>query len=539
VWLANPDSDVQQVTARGRRGQRVPVTATTLDDVAYGGGAVWALDRPDGTLWRIDPGPKPVSRTIPVGVGASSVAYGAGSVWVANGFDGTVLRVDPTTNRVVKRITVGGVPRAIATGKGAVWVTVGGPGALREAACGPVLYEGKGKPDYLITSDFPLEFRTLPYEPQPQSLSVQAIELVLRQHRFRAGPYKIGYQSCDDSLAQTGSWDAYKCAANTRSFADDPAVLGMIGPFNSGCAQVEIPIANRASLPMISPSNNRTGLTRSGPGAEQGEPGKYYPTGLRTYFRVAQTYSHEAAADARLAKQLGARRVFVLQFGYAYGLETATVFARAARALGLSVVGRDDWGENPATYPRLASRVARARPDAVFLGAFLWARNGELVKELRARLGPRVALIAPSGFAPPSLVLDAVGNAAIGMYISVNEAPTSALTPKARRFLREFRRQFPGTEPGFPSYVSYTAEATEALLAAISRSDGTRESVVRKLHALRIVNGLLGTFRFDANGDATVNYTTIFRVMSKTPPGSPLPGSVIDRVLSVPPGLVR
>ena len=179
VWLANPDSDVQHVTARGRRGQRVPVTATTLDDVAYGDGAVWALDRPDGTLWRIDPGPQPVSRTIPVGVGASSVAYGAGSVWVANGLDGTVLRIDPASNQVVQTVPVGGVPRSIAVGENAVWVAVSGPGALREGACGPVLYGGEGKPDYLITSDFPLEFRTQPYEPQT-AVFAQAIELVLR-----------------------------------------------------------------------------------------------------------------------------------------------------------------------------------------------------------------------------------------------------------------------------------------------------------------------------------------------------------------------
>ena len=115
---------------------------------------------------------------------------------------------------------------------------------------------------------------------------------------------------------------------------------------------------------------------------------------------------------------------------------------------------------------------------------------------------------------------------------------TGAPTPKARRFLGEFRRQFPGTEPD-DFYVPYTAQATEALITAIGRSDGTRESVVRELHALRVVNGLLGTFHFDENGDPTVNYTTIFRVVSKTPPGSPQSNGAIDRVLTVPPSLVR
>jgi DNA-binding beta-propeller fold protein YncE len=216
AWLANADSTVQAVTADGRRGQRISVTATTLDDVAYGQGALWALDRPDGTLWRIDPGPRPVSRTIPVGIGASSVAYGEGSVWVANGLEGTVLRIDPAANRIVQTIGVGDVPRAIALGDGVAWVTVSGPGALRASACGPVLSEGGRRPDYLITSDLPLQLPT-----GDGATAAQAVELVLRRRGFRAGRYSVGYQSCDDSIAQTGDSDLYKCAANARSFADD------------------------------------------------------------------------------------------------------------------------------------------------------------------------------------------------------------------------------------------------------------------------------------------------------------------------------
>jgi branched-chain amino acid transport system substrate-binding protein len=525
------------VTAAGRRVQRISVTATTLDDIAYGQGALWALDRPDGTLWRIDPGPRPVSRTIPVGIGASSVAYGDGSVWVANALEGTVLRIDPAVNRVVQTISVGGVPRAIAVGDGAAWVTISGPGALRASACRPVLSEGGRRPDYLITSDLPLQLST-----GDGAAAAQAVELVLRRRGFRAGRYSIGYQSCDDSIAQTGDSDLYKCAANARSFADDVRVIGVVGPFHSPCARIEIPIANRASLPMVSPSNSAPGLTRAGPGTERGEPHKYYPTGVRTYFRVSSTDDDQAAAGAMLAKQLGSKRVFVLRLfvtGFAsdYPLSMAASFEQAAKRLGLTVVGSSRWLDDPKTYRGLVTRVARARPDAVFLGGWLCGTCGELIKELRSRLGPQVAIIAPDGFVngfDASGVFDAAGDAAIGMYVSLNEA-SNALPAEARRFLREFRRQFPGTEPGPHSFVPYTAQATEALLAAIARSNGTRASVVRELHELRVENGLLGTFQFDRYGDSTLNYTTILRVVKEPRPGPDTSHAVIDRVLSVPP----
>ena len=169
----------------------------------------------------------------------------------------------------------------------------------------------------------------------------------------------------------------------------------MIGPLNSGCAKVEIPIANRASLPIVSLSNSWPGLTRAGRGNEPGEPGKYYPTGVRTYFRVFQSDAYQAAADAMLAKQLGAKKVFVLRlfdpkYGVAhdYSLAMATSFQRAAKRLGLTEVGSSRWLDNRKTYRRLVARVARARPDAVFLGGWLEREHRRAHQGVARTLGP-------------------------------------------------------------------------------------------------------------------------------------------------------
>jgi ABC-type branched-subunit amino acid transport system substrate-binding protein len=62
-----------------------------------------------------------------------------------------------------------------------------------------------------------------------------------------------------------------------------------------------------------------------------------------------------------------------------------------------------------------------------------------------------------------------------------------------------------------PSAV-YAAQATEVLLDAIARSDGTRPSVLKELFATRITNSLLGSFGFDANGDISESPVTIVRV---------------------------
>ena len=56
------------------------------------------------------------------------------------------------------------------------------------------------------------------------------------------------------------------------------------------------------------------------------------------------------------------------------------------------------------------------------------------------------------------------------------------------------------------------AQATEVLLAAIARSDGTRRSIVRALFATRIRAGLLGSFGFTPEGDITRRSVAIYRL---------------------------
>ena len=76
---------------------------------------------------------------------------------------------------------------------------------------------------------------------------VQAIELMLKQHNYKVNGMTIQYQACDDSTAQAGTWDSATCSANANAYAQDPSVIGVLGTFNSGCAELEVPVLNRAA----------------------------------------------------------------------------------------------------------------------------------------------------------------------------------------------------------------------------------------------------------------------------------------------------
>jgi DNA-binding SARP family transcriptional activator/ABC-type branched-subunit amino acid transport system substrate-binding protein/DNA-binding beta-propeller fold protein YncE len=547
VWaLEERDSLVRLDGGAGSR--RVRLATNGLSGLAVGEGAVWATSPYDGILWRVDPTPRLVERTIAVGVGASAVTVGGGAVWVDNALRGTVSQVDPASNRVERTIDLGGTPRSAAVGAGRLWVTVGaaapsatsvpaGVDALPAETCGQVFYGGKGTPDRLIVSDMPL--RAAPALPTRQMS--EAIAFVLRQRGFRAGRFNVGYQSCDDSTAQAGIDDTAKCAANAKAFAAKRTVIGIVGPYNSDCAIEEIPIAGRAPggpLAMISPTNSLVGLTRATPDSPEGGLRALYPTGRRNYARLYPTEAAQGVADALLARRLGARRVFVLSDG-GYGEGMARPFGAAARRLGLRVAGMRRWNQKASGYRDLAGDVARARPDAVFVSGLLDTNGGAVIKALRARLASRVTIIAGDGFLPISKLFAASGSAARDVLVSIGGVPPERLGPEGRNFVSEFAALVPDRPVRRDSV--HAAAAAAALLDAIARSDGTRADVTRRLLAIRSRRGILAPFRLDARGDIVPSSITIVRARRGGGAATvdSVEGATIDRVIRLPAAITK
>src|SRR6266480_5599554 len=155
---------------------------------------------------------------------------------------------------------------------------------VASATCGPVQYEGSAPAQALIVSDLPLRGASSKRSQQMND----AIRLVLRAAHWRAGKHRIGFQACDDSDAATGLWSKAICQANATAYAADPSVLGVVGTYNSGCAEAMIPLLGNApggGLAMVSPGNTLICLTQSSPTCANGEPHSLYPR-RRNYARV-------------------------------------------------------------------------------------------------------------------------------------------------------------------------------------------------------------------------------------------------------------
>jgi branched-chain amino acid transport system substrate-binding protein len=412
---------------------------------------------------------------------------------------------------VKKRIMVGSAAGAVLLGI-ILAATVGGAFAhttgatpLPASSCGTIQ-----NPDgnLLIASD-------LPEQSSGRSQIVQmekAITFIFNQDGWKAGNYTLAYQACDDSTVQAGKWDSDKCSSNANAYAQDASVVGVIGTFNSGCAEIEIPVLNRAPngpLGMISPANTYVGLTHSGPGTAAGEPGKYYPTGTRNYARVVAADDFQGAADATLAKQLGVKKVFILNDQEAYGLGVASDFRNAAEKLGIKVVGFTAWNAKATSYQALAVQIKQSGAQGVFLGGLICDNGGKLIRDLHTGV-PAAKLMAPDGFTPESAVYKLSQGAALGMTVSVAGLPSTQLPAAGKAWVAAFSKTIGGANPD--AYAAYAAQAAQMFVASIAASDGTRAGVNSEIFKVKVTNGILGNVSFNANGDVTANPVTIYKV---------------------------
>lgn len=385
---------------------------------------------------------------------------------------------------------------------------------LPSSACGKLQYKGSGSPQVIIASDFPLQGanRALTTE------MARAIAFILDQQGWKAGKYTVGYQSCDDSTAQTGSWDSAKCTANATAYAGNADVVGVIGTFNSGCAKLEIPINNRAPggpLAMVSPSNTYPGLTVAAPGTAPGEPKVYYPTGKRNYARVVWTDLFQGAADGLFYKNyMKLKSVFVLTDKETYGVGIATLFKRAAGKLGIAVKGSQGWDKSATSYESLATAIKQSGAQGVFLGGIVCNNGGKLIKDLRAVLGKDFPILMPDGWTPVSATGKTSGNASDGAYISYPGIPVKQLTGAGAKFVTAFTKVNGGHLPD--PYTAYAAQAAQVLLGAIAKSNGKRNTVATSLFGLKVTGGVLGNFSIDANGDTTAGAVSFGKMKGTT-----------------------
>jgi branched-chain amino acid transport system substrate-binding protein len=345
---------------------------------------------------------------------------------------------------------------------------------------------------------------------------VDGIKLALEQRNGKAGQTTVKYTSLDDSTAQAGNWTPEATSANARRVAQDDAAVAYIGEFNSGASAISIPILNEVPIAQISPSNTAVGLTTDEPGADEGEPDKYYPTGERHYLRIVPKDTVQGAALATVMKKDGCTTVFILNDKEVYGAGLASNIESSAKEQGMEVAGND--GIDPKA-PNFRSQAASIKSSGADCFAFAGVTpNGavQLYKDVSAAL-PDAKLYGPDGVSNPEFFVPDEGGVPdeVGSKTKVTVATLSPdqYPPDGQKFFDDFKEKY-GVSNVDP-YAIYGYEAMSLVLDTCERLGpdcSDRQAMIDALFDTKGRESVLGTYDIDEDGDTTITDYGVYRI---------------------------
>ncbi len=342
------------------------------------------------------------------------------------------------------------------------------------------------------------------------------IKLALKQAGNKAGKYEINYVDLDDSTAQAGKWEPGQTSANARRAAQDKGTIAYIGEFNSGASAISIPILNEATIPQVSPSNTAVGLTSMEPGAEPGEPTKYYPTGKRTYARIVPKDTVQGAALATTMKDEGCTKVGILNDKEVYGAGLAKNIESSAKEQGLQVTGNEGIDPQAPNYRSLASGLKGQGADCVVYSGITANNAVQLFKDLDAAL-PEAKLFGPDGIAEAAFADPKEGGIpdSLASKVLVTQATLSPeeYGSEGKKFFDDYQSAYKEKNPD--PYAIYGYESMNLVLNSVERAGAKgndRQGVLDAILSAKGRKSVLGTYDIDKNGDTTLTDYGVFKI---------------------------
>lgn len=345
----------------------------------------------------------------------------------------------------------------------------------------------------------------------------------LKSINNKAGKYTVKLQKYDDSTAAAGKWDAATCKANADAHVKNADEVAVMGTYNSGCAQIQIPILNQDTtgpMLMVSHANTNPGLTKPW---SVNEPNKWYPAGGRNYARVITTDDYQGTAAARFAAQdLQVKKCFVLDDNEAYGQGVARAFKTEAAKVGITILGTQAWDGKATNYTSLFEGIKAMGPDCIYLGGIYDLNGGQLVKDKVKVLGDNntVKLIGPDGFTGyPDFQKLAEAEGTYLTFAGKDQSSLIAAGGKAAAITAAYKAAVGSDPPS--SYCLYGVQALQVILKAIEGSDGTRKGVQQQVFSgagisLSAAESILGKdLKIDPKtGDVDVIDITVLKMTS-------------------------
>jgi branched-chain amino acid transport system substrate-binding protein len=326
------------------------------------------------------------------------------------------------------------------------------------------------------------------------------------------GGYTLAIQPLDHSV--NGKYNEQQGAQDMQTFVNDASVVGVVGPYNSAVAKVQIPISNAAGLLQCSPANTNESLTKPEFGAlnfRKTNPDKI------NYIRLATTDDIQGPSMAVYAyNTLKLKNLLVVDDVTTFGKGVADNFEKKFKELG-GTTQRVGAGADTTDFNGIITNAKAKNPDGLYYGGVVTSGGGLLLKQLRQQgldipfMGPD-GIVNGAGDAKGSLIQIAGAAAAKNSYGTVaaigdfpKKAEFTAAYTEAYKNDSDFKTPGAYSGPGYACATVILNSLTEFLKTKPDATqaeirEGTRAWAADPSHKFETI---LGTNSFDKNGDTT------------------------------------
>lgn len=271
----------------------------------------------------------------------------------------------------------------------------------------------------------------------------------------------------------------------------DEKVNGVIGHMNSGTSIPASRIYNDNGIPQISPSATSIAYTAQG---------------FRTAFRVMANDAQQGRILGEFAaKDLGAKKIAVIDDRTAYGQGLADEFVKSAQAGGAEIVAREYTTDKAVDFTSVLTLIKGKKPDLVFFGG-MDPQSAPMLKQLRA-LELTAKFMTGDGGYTPTLIANA-GAAAEGAYASLPGVPLGQM-PGGKDFSQRYEAEF--RQP-IQIYAPYCYDAVNMMIAAMQKAGSADPAKYLPELAKLEYDGVTAKIAFDGKGDLKGGAITLYQV---------------------------
>lgn len=244
-----------------------------------------------------------------------------------------------------------------------------------------------------------------------------------------------------------------EAATAVNKLISQDRVIAVLGEVASSASLAAAPIAQKAGVPMVSPSSTNERVTQTGD----------------YIFRVCYIDPFQGRVMARFtANSLRLSQVAILRdLRNDYSIGLANVFKSTFESLGGTITSDQSYQEGDTDFRAFLTTILATNPQAIFVPGY-YTEVGLIARQSRD-LGFTGPLLGGDGWVSPTLI-EIGGPALEGCYFS-NHYATDDPNPLVQDFITRYRERFKETPDGMAALGYDAARMLIHVLRQIAKDD--------------------------------------------------------------------